>query len=266
MARHIPSIRRHSDRGHGGGHIVHHCDGHGLGIRGAGRVCGLHTHGVSARRHAARIGGPQQRAADVEQAVVGIARARHQGVGVRIARVCVCGGQRADGGIGPARLADRCGRQADVCGGVVHAGDVHRQRSGAGGGAGIAVGGRDSECFAGIGQTPIDGRGVGHIHIRPITALDVQRAVGAQLGHIVSGCTNNGAATCCASLNAVAGNTVCVCGAERADLVAKGVGGGRIRQRNGGRGGDRWGLIAGDGNGERLFKRVARRIGRAHSD
>ena len=106
---------------------------------------------------------------------------------MRIARVCVCGRKRADGGIGPARLADRCGRQADVCGCVVHAGDVHRQSGGAGGGADIAVGGRDGECFAGVGQSPIDGRGVGHIHIRPIAALDVQRAVGAQLGHIVSG-------------------------------------------------------------------------------
>ena len=102
LACHIPSIRGHSDGGYGGGHIVHHRDGHGFGIRGAGSVCGLHTHGVSARRHAARIGGPQRRAADVEQAVVGVARTRHQGVSVRIARICVCGGQRADGGIGPA--------------------------------------------------------------------------------------------------------------------------------------------------------------------
>lgn len=263
LPRHIPSISRHSDGGHGGGHIVHHRDGHGFGIS-AGCVCGLHAHGVSARRHAARIGGPQRCATDVEQGVVGVARTRHQGVGVRIARVCVCGGQRADGGIGATRLADGCCRQADVGGGIVHAGDVYRQGGSAGGGAGIAVGGRDGECFAGVGQATIDGRGVGHIHIRAITALDVQRAVSAQLGHIVSNCTNNVAPPRCATLNTVAGNAVCVCGAERASLIAEGVGGGRICQRNSCGCSDHGSLIAGDRDGERLFKRVTRCIGRAH--
>ena len=88
----------------------------------------MHAHGISARSHAACIGGPQRRAADVEQGVVGVARTRHQGIGVCVARVCVCGGQCADRGIGATRLADGCGRQADVGGGIVHACDVHRIR------------------------------------------------------------------------------------------------------------------------------------------
>ena len=161
-------------------------------------------------------------------------------------------------------MVDRRGRQADVGWKIVRARDVHRQGGGAGGSADIAVGSRDGESFTGIGQTPIDGRGVGYIHIRPTNALDVQRAVGAQLGHIVSVCADKGAATRCAPLNAVAGNTICVCGAECAGLVAEGVGGRRVRQSNGCGGGDCRGLIAGDRDGERLFKRVASCIGRAH--
>ena len=136
------------------------------------------------------------------------------------------------------------GRGDGEGGGVVGAGDVHRQGVGAGQ---AAVAGGDGEAFArcGTARHRIDGGGIGDEHVTAVAALDVQSAVGAELAHGVGHAVED-RASCCAAGDAVAqgGAGVNVGGAQGAGSVGEGVDPCRVGQGNGGGGHQDGGVVA----------------------
>ena len=106
--------------GRAGRHGVGDRDGERLVMTAVVAVGDPDAHGVGARIERCGVVGAQGVAADVEEAVVGVARSRYQGEGEGITDIGVGGRQRPHGGVGAAGLVHAVVAQGDVGRGGIH--------------------------------------------------------------------------------------------------------------------------------------------------
>ena len=219
--------------------VADHASGHGQGGGAVGACLGVGGAGV---------GGAPAVAGEVRAVIAGRAVYIAFGQGNS-------GASRACGGIAHATGFHQLGALCACSdgGGVVGASDVYRQSFTV---QEAAVAGRDGETFSLVGADGIDGGGVGHVDVRPVAALDVQRAVGAHFLDVVGHRVDHVGAASGGAREAVAqgGPAVHVRRAQGAGLVGKGVCRCGVGQGDGCWGSEHGGFVdIGDAGRDRLF-------------